>query len=451
MAASNTSTTKEPSDASPSSSTLTQRSKCSPKPTTSTLIDTNGNPFTLPTYTIQEIRSAIPLECFERNPLTASLYIFRDLFQIAVVFYMAHSFITPEYVALPLLRGILWSIYGFVNGLFGTGVWILAHECGHQAFSPSKVLNDTVGFVLHSLLLVPYFSWKISHGKHHKGTAHMERDTVHLPPTRETFAAKRKMAIGELAEAAEDAPLYSMLYILARQMAGWLVYLWTNNTGHDCHEKQAEGRGVGKKNGLFGGVNHFNPNSPLFEAKDAKLVWASDVGVLAALGGLAWVGMTFGWANLGLWYVLPYFWVNHWLVAITYLQHNDASLPHYDSESWTFLRGAAASIDRDMGFLGRYVFHDIAETHVLHHYVSTIPHYHAERASKAIRPVMGEHYRSDTEGGMWGFMKAMWTVIRVCQWVEPSEGAEGVDKHILFFRNNNGLGIKPMSMKGSSI
>jgi omega-6 fatty acid desaturase (delta-12 desaturase) len=297
-----------------SSSTITNRQILSSTPLSSLkLIDTNGKPFTFPTYTIQEIRSAIPLECYERSPLIASLYILRDLLQIALVFFLAYKFITPEFIPSTLARVALWNMYGFVNGLFGTGVWILAHECGHQAFSSYKVLNDTVGFVLHSMLLVPYFSWKISHGKHHKATGHIEKDTVHVPPTRETFAAKRKMAIEELVEAAEDAPLYSALYILARQSAGWLVYLWTNNTGHDCHEKQTEGRGIGKRNGFFGGVSHFNPNSPLFDAKDAKLVWASDAGVLTALAGLAYLASNFGWANIALWYVLPYFWVNHWL------------------------------------------------------------------------------------------------------------------------------------------
>lgn len=39
------------------------------------------------------------------------------------------------------------------------GVWVIAHECGHQAFSSSQLVNDTVGFILHTCLLVPYFSW----------------------------------------------------------------------------------------------------------------------------------------------------------------------------------------------------------------------------------------------------------------------------------------------------
>ena len=255
----------------------------------------------------------IPAECWERSPLTATLYILRDLAQISLFWFLAQRYITPTHVPSTLARGLLWSAYGFINGLFGTGVWILAHECGHQAFSPSKVLNDTVGFVLHSMLLVPYFSWKISHGKHHKATGHLERDTVHLPPTREEFAKRRNLAVEELAEAAGDAPLYSVVLIVARSLAGWWVYLLTFNTGHDCHEKQAGARGTGRKNGLLGGVNHFNPNSPIFDAKDAKLVLASDAGILTTLAGLAWVGYTYGWGNVALWYFLPYLWVNHWL------------------------------------------------------------------------------------------------------------------------------------------
>jgi omega-6 fatty acid desaturase / acyl-lipid omega-6 desaturase (Delta-12 desaturase) len=90
--------------------------------------------------------------------------------------------------------------------------------------------------------------------------------------------------------------------------------------------------------------------------------------------------------------------------------------------------------------------HGIVETHVLHHYISTIPFYHADEASEAIKKVMGRHYRSDTKNGPWGFISAMWRSARWCQWVEPSDGAKGEGKGVLFFRNRNGLGTKPLKL-----
>lgn len=36
---------------------------------------------------------------------------------------------------------------------------VLGHECGHFAFSDIKPLNDILGFILHEILLVPYYSW----------------------------------------------------------------------------------------------------------------------------------------------------------------------------------------------------------------------------------------------------------------------------------------------------
>ena len=100
-----------------------------------------------------------------------------------------------------------------------------------------------------------------------------------------------------------------------------------------------------------------------------------------------------------------------------------------------------------MGFIGRQLMHGIAETHVLHHYVSTIPFYHADEASDAIREVMGKHYRYDTANGFPGFLAALWRSARMCQWVEPSAEAEGEGQGILFYRNRNGLGTKPNVMK----
>ncbi|RFU24230.1 hypothetical protein B7463_g12106, partial [Scytalidium lignicola] len=411
------------------------------------LIDTYGNEFEVPDFTISDIRNAIPKHCFERSGLRGLAYVLRDVAYLASTFALFYNFCTPEYVPSAAARGVLWFVYAFVQGLFGTGVWVLAHECGHQAFSTSKVLNDTVGLVCHSSLLVPYFSWKISHGKHHKATGNMERDMVFVPKTRAQYASRIGKAIHELNELTEETPIATLLHSIGQQLFGWQMYLFANVTGHNHHEGQREGRGKGKQNGLLYGVNHFNPNSPLYEAKDAKWILVSDIALAIVITILFKLCQTFGLANMAVWYFAPYFWINHWLVAITYLQHTDPTLPHYTSSSWNYVRGAAATIDREFGFIGRSLFHGIIETHVLHHYVSSIPFYNADEASDAIKPVMGKHYRSDTEGGPWGFISALWKSARWCQWVEESEGAQGEGKGVYFFRNRNGLGVKPLVLK----
>ena len=133
-------------------------------------------------------------------------------------------------------------------------------------------------------------------------------------------------------------------------------------------------------------------------------------------------------------------------MAITYLQHTDPELPHYEDNVWNFTRGAAATIDRELGFIGRQIMHGIVETHVLHHFVSTIPFYNADEASEAIKPVMGMHYRSNTEGGFFGFLRALWRNSRTCQWVEPNAEAKGDGQSVLFYRNRNGKGVPPVKM-----
>lgn len=56
---------------------------------------------------------------------------------------------------------------------------------------------------------------------------------------------------------------------------------------------------------------------------------------------------------------------------------------------------------------------------------------------------MGPHYRSEAHTGWTGFLKALWTSARTCQWVEPTEGAKGESQYVLFYRNINGIGVPP--------
>ena len=282
-------------------------------PAVEKLVDSNGNPFEIPDYTISQIHKAIPKHCFERSAIRGLSYVTRDVACLAITFTLTNQFVTPAYIPSTAARAGLWAAYTFVQGLFGTGLWVLAHECGHQSFSPSKKLNDTVGWLCHSALLVPYFSWKISHGKHHKATGHLERDMVFVPQTRNAYTTKYGHFFHELNELTEETPFATAFHLFYQQLGGWLAYLITNVTGHDNHEKQAEGRGKGKQNGFGGGVNHFDPASPLYEAKDAKLIVLSDLGLLLGGSILFMVGKTYGWTNLLVWYILPYLWVNHWL------------------------------------------------------------------------------------------------------------------------------------------
>lgn len=284
------------------------------------MLDTYGNEFKIPDFTIKQIRDAIPAHCFHRSAATSLYYVFRDMTILASVFYLFHNYVTPEFVPSMPARVALWTLYTIVQGLVGTGVWVLAHECGHQAFSPSKVLNDTVGWICHSFLLVPYFSWKISHGKHHKATGNLARDMVFVPKTRDEYASRVGKAVHELSELMEDTPILTATNLVLQQLFGWPMYLITNVTGHNNHEKQPEGRGKGKANGWFGGVNHFNPSSPLYEAKDAKLIVLSDLGLFLMGSALYYVGSNYGWLNLLVWYGIPYLWVNHWLGKSTTAQ-----------------------------------------------------------------------------------------------------------------------------------
>jgi omega-6 fatty acid desaturase / acyl-lipid omega-6 desaturase (Delta-12 desaturase) len=277
------------------------------------MIDTYGNQFNIPDYTIKQIRDAIPAHCYQRSGARGLAYVARDLFYLSVVFTIYYNFVTPEYIPSTGLRAVLWALYTVVQGMVATGIWVLAHECGHQSFSPSKVLNDTVGFILHSALLVPYFSWKISHGKHHKATGNIERDMTWNPKTREQAASNFGVLAHQIHELTEETPIATVIQLVAQQLFGWPMYLMTNVTSNNNHERQPEGRGKGKQNGWFGGVNHFNPSSPLYEAKDAKLIFFSDLGLLAAGTVLYSLVQKFGFANMFVWYFLPYLWVNHWL------------------------------------------------------------------------------------------------------------------------------------------
>ena len=76
-------------------------------------------------------------------------FVLRDLVGVAVLYYLS-TFIDHE--AVPVwARYILWPMYWWWQGNVMTGLWVLAHECGHCAFSPNEAFGHVVGMILHSV------------------------------------------------------------------------------------------------------------------------------------------------------------------------------------------------------------------------------------------------------------------------------------------------------------
>lgn len=99
-----------------------------------------------PPFSAADIRRAIPPALFERSALLGFVHLARDLVVIAALV-AANAFVQTSEAPLTV-KAVCWLLYAFFAGSYGFGVWIIAHECGHQAFSDYRALNDALGFVL---------------------------------------------------------------------------------------------------------------------------------------------------------------------------------------------------------------------------------------------------------------------------------------------------------------
>lgn len=318
-------------------------------------------------------------------------YLFRDII-LGIFTIFVTKYCLVNYPNIP--QNIIYPIYSIVMGTIMEGVWVLGHECGHGAFGDTWLQNDTVGFLAHSFLLTPYFSWKYSHNKHHKYLNHLILGETHVPKLYPSLLCVRKI-IGE------DA--FAIIYIILRLTVGWPIYLLFNKSGgrtqSDC------------KTGLQPNINksHFLSSSQVMNPS-----WKIEFSTLGCVTTISLLT----YYKLGYWYIGPYFIVNAWLILYTYLQHTHPNVPHYGSNSFSFLKGALSTIDRPYPYIIDELHHHIGTTHVLHHINYSIPHYRAQEYTKEIKKVLGCYYLYDPTP----ICEALFNTTKECVYVNKLEG-----------------------------
>jgi len=356
--------------------------------------------------TLRTIKAAVPKECFEYSYLTSFYHVFEDL---ALLGLLAGAVFAARAYLPAWAMAVVWPVYWFYAGLVGTGLWVLAHECGHGGFSANQTVNDVVGFVLHSALLTPYYSWQITHAKHHRRTNHLSDGETWVPSAGNPESKKAKWFKSHQGTIFRIALVWTI---------GWWMYLINNDTG-------------ARKNK---GASHFNPKARgLFMEKEEWKVRASNAGMLAMGAVLVALAFQYGLGNVAAFYLVPQMIVNIYLTCITFMQHTHEAVPHYDEDEWTWLRGALATVDRSMGVWFDRRLHHITDSHVCHHLFSDMPFYGAKKATPYIAEHCGKYYRAKVStfcGSVYlGFWHDFYCTMKECLVVSQ----DGVD-HFWYFK-----------------
>nr|GEY18362.1 plastid delta12-fatty acid acetylenase [Tanacetum cinerariifolium] len=158
-----------------------------------------------PPFSLSDLKKAIHAHCFERSVIRSSYYVVHDL-------------IVTEY----------------------------------------QLVDDIVGFVLHSALFTPYFSWKYSHQSHHANTNSVNNDEVYIP--------KRKSIVMIYSKVLNNPP-GRVSTLVFRLTLGFPLYLLTNFSG--------------KKYETF--ANHFDPLSPIFTERERIQIVLLDLGIIGVV------------------------------------------------------------------------------------------------------------------------------------------------------------------------
>ena len=321
-------------------------------------------------FTLQDIRAAIPPHCFEPSAWRSLSYFFLDIGIIAGLYAIAYQIDALWF----------WPIFWLAQGTMFWALFVVGHDCGHRSFSKYKWLNDLIGHLSHTPILVPFHGWRISHRTHHANTGNIDTDESWYPPTETQYR-----------EMPKDVKF--VRYYLT--LLAYPIYLFK--------------RSPGRKG------SHFLPSSPLFKPSEKWDVITSTVLWGAMIAFLAALTYTNGWLFLVKYYLGPYIVFIVWLDVVTLLHHTVPSIPWYPNDNWYFLKGALSTIDHDYGFINP-IHHNIG-THVAHHIFLGMPHYHLLTATEAIKPVLGEYYRKSSDP-IW---KSLWTALRDCRYV-PDHG-----------------------------
>jgi len=329
---------------------------------------------------LDEIRNSIPKKCFEINTAYSIYFFFKDMFIVGSL-YAILIYFNDVFEKYLFLYPIMWAIIG----TYFWALFVVGHDCGHRSFSPSVLVCDIFGHISHSVILVPFHPWRLSHGKHHKNTGHVQNDESFVAIPEEYYRSMWQFGV--------------FMRFYAYWLGGYFLYLVKGMPTHLDH-------------------SHYFPYGSIYPNLKNKIESTFSIlccfAMMYFLGNL---GFSYGFWFLFKVYLAPYLVFTAWIATVTHLHHTHPDVPWYSGpKEWTYVKGALSTLDRNYGIV-EDIHHNIG-THIVHHLFSSIPHYNLIEATKHMKPLLGNHHRVSTES----IIGSMMTAMQFCRFVPDGNG-----------------------------
>eukprot|EP00850_Spirogloea_muscicola_P014791 SM000108S14235 [mRNA] locus=s108:416702:419356:- [translate_table: standard] len=313
---------------------------------------------------MSDVLKTIPKEAYEVNDLKA--------FRSVVTTFGA---VALGYAALAVAPWYLYPlVYAYMSAAV-TGLFVIGHDCGHNSFSRSQLVNDVVGTLVFAPLVYPFEPWRIKHNTHHSHTNKLLIDTAWQP-----FTPRMYRRSGALAK--------TLMHIAMGPT--W----WVASVGH-------------------WGMWHFDLNKFRPQEKPKVLVSWAAVGAFAAFALLPLL-ITTGPVGFVKWWGIPFLGFHFWMSTFTLVHHTAPHIPFKNAREWELVKAQlGGTVHCEYPKWIEVLCHDIS-VHIPHHLSTKIPSYNLRLAYDAIEKNWNKYLNKATFG-----LPLMSTIVNQCNLFDP--------------------------------
>lgn len=337
----------------------------------------------LSNYRFENLHKSLP--CIDPN-LRSIYYLLRDILIFGSVFLIGFTMYLTSFGCDGFFRLIVFILgYGLTAGTVLVPFYLLAHECMHDMFLTNKIANHVVGFVLSTLLGIPYYSMCFSHAKHHKYVNHLFYGETFIPCNiRECVGDEKdpgnekcmdiflhiKNVILKIKHCIYrfNRGIFALINIFTTLLFGFDTYLLFNLGGGridmrtkreiKCHQPR----------------DHYRSNSAIFLECQENLVRLSTLGVIGLWLFIFYLFNSYPVTTF-CFYILPRIVANAWICMYGWIAHTDMNIPYHGPKTFNRFKSNISTIASNYGQILNHLHHHYGVNAVIHHLCPQIPHY----------------------------------------------------------------------------